>query len=411
MSQSQQRSTQQVPALVQIGQLLTGAGLLTQEALDEALLKARERGLPIGTELLTLGWISQRQLRAAVEAQSMVNDGLVALDSAIRALAKASAEDTTLEHALEVIGALGKTNMGLGHNRLGELLISAGFITQAQLADCLTTTAETGMPLGRVLKFKHIISDDLLLAALKAQRMIREGSLTRDGAMQVLKGVRENKTSMEQGLVDSGIFRMKPKRSMPVGYLLVETGFISEVDLMSCVEASLTNNRPIIDVLVEQGLTNPTLASACVAIQRIIDAETLGRQFGMDALRLVHSKQYNPQRAIAAAGLPVLDPSHQQVMQDLLVLCGLGVPGQLPVIVTDERAEFEIFAAALRDNGASSLSEQMIDALARALYLIDAKILLTEDAVMALHYAKKNGVVLDDALAAMGWMPADLFKK
>jgi hypothetical protein len=72
--------TQQSAALVQIGQLLTKSGLLSPEQLAEALIRSKERGLPLGTILLTMGKLRQEELRAAVEAQSLVNDGVVSSD-------------------------------------------------------------------------------------------------------------------------------------------------------------------------------------------------------------------------------------------------------------------------------------------------------------------------------------------
>src|SRR5579884_2060301 len=96
--------SQQAAALVQIGQLLTKSGLLTHEDLAEALIRAKEKGLPLGTVLLTMGRLRQSELRAAVEAQSLVNDGVLTPDLAIDALTTAVKDALTFGQALAKMG-------------------------------------------------------------------------------------------------------------------------------------------------------------------------------------------------------------------------------------------------------------------------------------------------------------------
>ena len=55
------------------------------------------------------------------------------------------------------------------------------------------------------------------------------------------------------------------------------------------------------------------------------------------------------------------------------------------------------------DVGDRTLLPGMIDALARALFLLEHQLLTAEDAVMALHFCRKNDTTLDEALSAMGW--------
>lgn len=395
--------SQQLATLIQIGQLLTRAGLLTSEMLDNALNRARERDLPIGTILLTMGCLRQRELRAAVEAQSMVNDGLISSDLAADALARAAADGCTFDQAMKALGLQSKTSAGT--NRLGQLLVDAGYISDTQLAECLTTSLETGLPLGRVLTFKRMLTDDLLLSSLKAQRMIREGALSRDIGVRVLSVVKEKKVSIEQSLTDSGVFKNKPKRTSPVGYLLVEAGFVSEVNLMTCVEMSLSEGKTVVELLVEQGLTVTSMARACMVIQRLVDDGTLSNELALEALHLVHDDGYSEEKAVAAVCLPEIDEHHKMLLQELCVLTGLTQAKQLSHLESAQIADFTEFAQVL--GGKKAISDPLIESIARALYLIDMKMLAVEDAVMALYFARKNLVCLDDALSAMGWQPPE----
>lgn len=389
--------TQQAAALVQIGQLLTKSGLLSSEDLAEALIRARERGLPIGTVLLTMGHLRQEELRAAVEAQSLVNDGLVNSDLAVTALLKSTKEKTTFEHALK---SLGWSSQHSRTNKLGELLLDAGVISQEQLNDCLTTGKDTGMPLGRVLLFKRTISDEMLVAGLRAQRYVREGLIPRADALEVLKKVHQKKVSLEETLAEGGFLKTRSYRRTPVGFLLVEAGFIKEVSLMMCVELSLTENRPVVDTLVEQGFASRAMAQGCLTIQQLIDAGTLTKDMALAALRAINSENYDADEAVAAVGMPEIDASRKQLLHELFVLCGSVDPKEMPVLDGDLSSY-----AGLRETLLSTqrIAEHMIPCVVRALNLIDRKLLGSEDAVMALHYCRRNQTSLDEALTIMGW--------
>src|ERR1041385_6597913 len=109
--------------LIPIGELLTRAGILQEERLTEALERAKERALPIGKILVMLGYLKQRDLRAAVEAQSLINDGMLDSELAAKALSLVYADDLKLPEAL---GQLGWKKQKTGAtNRIGELLVEA----------------------------------------------------------------------------------------------------------------------------------------------------------------------------------------------------------------------------------------------------------------------------------------------
>jgi hypothetical protein len=389
----------QAAALVQIGQLLTKSGLLTPEQLAEALIRSKERGLPLGTILLTLGQLRQDQLRAAVEAQSLVNDGVVTSDLAVTALAKSSSERSTLDEALRSLG-LSSRPAG-GTNRLGELLIDAGGLTEDQLADCLLTSRETGMPLGRVLIFKRIITDEVLVAALRAQRYVREGVIPREDAVDVLRKVNQRKISLDQSMAEGGFLRKPTKRSMPVGYLLVEAGYLAESSLMMCVEFSLSDNKTMVDTLVEQGFASRPMALAALTLQQLINNGTITKALACAALRIVDTKGVDANRALAEAGMQMMNESRRKRLHELLVLCGCLNPRATQEIIGNLSSYDDLEDTLI----GIDVPPHVIPCAVRALFMMEAKFLGSEDCVMALHYCRRNQTSLDEALTIMGWKP------
>ncbi len=390
--------TQQAAALIQIGQLLTKSGLLSDGELADALIRARERDLPIGTVLVTMGRLRKTELLTAVEAQSLVNDGLVSSEMAVSAIVKSSTDGSTFEQALKALGwksgPVGVTN------RLGELLLTAEILDEAQLAEALLTSKETGMLLGRVLVFKGMISEDFLVAALRAQRLVREGLVSRADALDVLRKVQQKKITLAEGLVEGGFLQTRSKRRTPVGYLLVEAGFLKESSLMLCVELSLTGNKSIVDTLVEQGYTSKAVAQASLGIQQLIDSGTLSKDLAAAALRIVESRSVGVAWAVAEVGMPAIDDSRKQSLYELLVLCGSIDPKEIPRIDGDF-SSYSALSSTLALTG--KIDECLIPCVVRALFLIEKKLLHSEDAVMALHFCRRNQSSLDEALTMMNW--------
>jgi hypothetical protein len=391
--------TQDVAALIQIGQLLTKSGILTHEDLSDALQKAKERNLPIGTVLLMMGCIRQQELRAAVEAQSMINDKVLSLDTAVVALIQVFSDGCPLDEALKAAGWKPAENQST--NKLGELLLDAEMLTKEQLAECLSTGKETGMPLGKVLVFRRTLSDPLLLAVLSAQRLIREGMIARDQAIKGLRAVRQRKITLEESLAEGGFYKPPPKKSTPLGYLLVEAGFIKQDSLMMCMELSLSDNKPIDEVLIEHKFVTKEIVDAASRYQSMVERSTSTRELAAAALRLVQDKSATVDAAIAQAGMPRIAGSIRNLMQELLVLSGLVEPKEMPKLQTADDVSYELLMAQLKQTGV--IADHMANAVVRALYLIDRKLLSPEDAVMALHHCRKMNTDLDEALLAMGW--------
>ena len=118
---------------VRIGDLLMQAGILSSDYIKNALHNFEEKGLPIGKVLVLSGYLSEQQLRTALEVQSLVNDGIVPLDVAIQVLQIAHRERISLPDAFQKSGVIQPEDQQT--NKLGQLLVSANIISAKQLDD------------------------------------------------------------------------------------------------------------------------------------------------------------------------------------------------------------------------------------------------------------------------------------
>ncbi len=170
---------------IMIGDLLVRSGLISSGDLTEAMAVSRRLGMPMGRVLTMDGRISPDIFQLALEAQSIIRDGLVPPDVGIEALAVAARDRQPIHEALKRMDrhpqAKGSTN------RLGELLVDADIISTDQLNAALKASVETGLPLGGTLVTQGIIHASLLPTVLRAQEQIRDGILPRDAAIEELK--------------------------------------------------------------------------------------------------------------------------------------------------------------------------------------------------------------------------------
>lgn len=170
---------------VKIGELLVAVEVVSTGDLQEAIQIAKRMNLPIGRVIVMSGVISEGNLQYALEAQSLVRDGLLDLDTAIQALRDALRNETTLQVALSNLRWAPKKD--IVSNKLGELLVDSNMVTQNQLDSALQTSFDTGMPLGGTLVLQGVLSAQLLPMVLNAQEQIRDGKITRSGAVDNLK--------------------------------------------------------------------------------------------------------------------------------------------------------------------------------------------------------------------------------
>lgn len=169
---------------IRVGDLLTRAGVLRKQDLNEACLIAEDTGQMIGKVLIMSGFITKEDLQAAVEAQALVRDGHLELELAFMALSAASRSKITLDQALDQLGWQPQATMPSA--RLGELLLSSGIISIEELTLALKEVHDSITPLGGVLINMGLIDNNILREALQVQTDVRTGKRTKPDGINAL---------------------------------------------------------------------------------------------------------------------------------------------------------------------------------------------------------------------------------
>ncbi|MBS2009739.1 MAG: hypothetical protein JST01_21975, partial [Cyanobacteria bacterium SZAS TMP-1] len=268
-------TTSRYPTDILIGELFVKAGIITQKQLDDTVRSAGAKHLHIGQMLVMSGFIKQRDLQCAVDAQSLLRDKAVEMPTAARCLKIAVKTGASVFDLVKEEQSQGESTKQT--NRLGELLLEAGIINKGQLSAAMQRSVSTGLPLGRILVLNNSIVDSLLKVALELQVRVRDEMMERTEALETLRA-EATKLGMKVGYYELGSpndsqMNLKPvkQKTVRLGELLVMAGFLTDTDVMSCLELGLLTERPIGEVMVEQGYVSPEMLHVALTVQQMVE--------------------------------------------------------------------------------------------------------------------------------------------
>lgn len=372
-----------------LGNLLTTLGWISDEQLEEALATAYETSEPLGRILVSRGDVSQVEINSAIAAQSLVRDGYISDNEARRALSITMWCGMSLEGAL--LFFLGKEIECYApyQNRIGQLLLMSGCITEQELESALTVSRNAGIQLGRLLVMRKKVSDSFLSAALEAQALIRLGSISLQHAifgLSVIRAAAEDVTAPRD-------------ETLQLGALFARAGVLSERNVEDALEVSRTNSRPLGQVLLIFALITNGQLQAALQLQALLKAGRIRAQAAVSALNLVSTQNLPLEQALAQQHVP-------SDGNDVSLALFLKRTGWL----RDNAVELE---RALQMGGQNRDQMQYLRSFVnpdqlrmgiRCTFLIRHSILTFEQALLAFHCSLMNGMDIDAFLASVGWV-------
>lgn len=389
-----------------LGDLLTNAGLLKIEALREAMLTAKQQGMPVGRILITSGYLTENQLQAAVQAQSMLKDGLVDMYVVVKALAIIATEQTSLDNALARVGW--RKQGDAVSNKLGELLLEANVISQGDLDHALTQCQTIGLPLGRMLVLTGCLSEQMLTNALNAQVFLRDKKISRQQALTGLKAAQHRQLPLENALDDSE-FQLPSATHVRLGELLVEAGLVDQANLMNAVELGLLQDKLLGQVLLQLNLLSDLDLAAALELQKMVSNGGIRRADALELLKQCHREKADIQDVLKRKQ-PLERPAPPDTKDELFLDQFLKIAGIITQADIDKAIKLgsqnsDIFGKMLQSAGI--MEEQMVEASLDAYALVSDNTLTMDQAMIALKNCQAKGHNLETAFKELGWAAED----
>lgn len=328
---------------IKIGELLTGVGVVTSGDLQEAIQIAKRMNLPIGRVIVMSGVISEQNLQYALEAQSLIRDGMLDRDTAVTALKNCYKKSQPLQEALAEQKWAPRQDRVT--NKLGELLMDSNMVSQSQLDSALNISFETGMPLGGTLVLQGVLSAQLLPMVLTAQEQIRDGKITRTEAVENLKSavlfwakadevankgtysdmISEQDNTSRAVATSGGVIRPvtretpMPQRAPvqrrsigPIGGVdlsLVDmmkfSGFCTDQDIYEAVERALLNSEVASRLFMATGLLTQAALDNFLRCRSLIRRGAITQEQALEALSIWNSEGISLDEAFTDLGLSI----------------------------------------------------------------------------------------------------------
>jgi hypothetical protein len=385
---------------MRFGNMLVQLSLLSVSDLNEASQLAVELGLPLGKVLMMSDFITEEQLTALVQAQSMLKDQVLELEQAKRAIDIVSAQHIPFVQALGEAGWIEPTV--LATNKLGRLLLEAGIIDEQQLVYALDHAKESGLPLGRVLSLNGQINENLLVACLNAQVLLRDRKISRQQAIKALRAAHERQTSIEQVLMDEGEYKAPPRIRIKLGEMFVLAGLLSDAVMMEVIERGLVTEEPIGQVLLKTEQISAAQLDAALKLQTLVDQGSLSAIASADALKQVHMRGITVEQAVAELQTQKEIQQPQLTLADLLKLSG---------VITEEDVN-EAFKRSLNNPQVIGrilvmtgfISEPSLEVSLQCHSMIKQGALREDQAIIALNYCARMSCSLEQATVDLGWV-------
>ena len=239
-----------------LGDILVEADLISAEDLEEAMHKSQHLGLPLGRALYLAGLVSATILDTAVNAQRFIRKGKIEREDAVHAIRRAFLRQELDPNSSRTGNHIYNSTRGI---KLGELLVLAGIISEAQIDYAVELGLVNNLPVGKVLKDLGLISDRTLENALVLQVMVQEASLNAQEAAYALIDTHYYGHSLTTAI---GQCTEKDRKKQVIDFkdFLAGTGILP---------------RQSLDETLKQAMESPYLVTKALTFMGVLDESTM----------------------------------------------------------------------------------------------------------------------------------------
>lgn len=378
------------------GELLLEFGLLTEDKLDRSIKDAGQLGVPVGRALVLSNQLTEHEVSMVVAVQSMMKIWDLPLDKARKAIALARKEHLSITEALARSGwrKVGELPGAVGS--LGSFLLDSKLISEEQFVEAQRSSYESGLPIGRILILKGVISHSVLAKVLELQRMIRDGNLSYQSATRELQSAQSPKAGLGVSLAQRAKTMIPTRKGTKLGEFLMLAGVLTESDLMNALELGLERQLTVGSAMIELGLLTQETLDTALSLQQKVAAQEIELNAAVKEMRAV-AGLHEPSTSDHGEGE---GKAPSVVIGELLRMCGLVDDAQIARAIELTTKYPALIGKMLVVAGA--IDEATLLAALRCQFLIRHKVITLDEGVSALQHASKKEICFDDALDELG---------
>lgn len=166
----------------QLADFLLDAGVIHGEHIEKAALKSKQTRMPLGRSLVSLGFLPESLLDAALNAQELIRDGKLDRQAAAKALGIAKKQQM-------VIDMNERRKAQRANLKIADIVSLAGMATESDVRNAQEFALEQNKDVGTMLVLGGLISQESLSATIELWQAVRNGNCTLEDACQELQEV------------------------------------------------------------------------------------------------------------------------------------------------------------------------------------------------------------------------------
>ncbi len=256
----------------ELGELLQAAGVVTPERMEEAVRQSHENNLPVGRCLVLNRAVSPALLASALTAQVLLRDGKISREQAVEGLRSASRKQQSIEESLQQVGAYKPVKESV---RVGDLLTSAGIVTEGDKITAVEVGLESHRQIGDVLVQSGMISNATLEESLKLQDLVAQGHLNATQAAEILRTAHTQGVTVRAVLEEKLARKEQIDKTNTVIEFLQLSGILTDNDMVKAKNLSQQLGVSLGEVLLSTQMVDQRLIDAAIQSQDLVKDEIL----------------------------------------------------------------------------------------------------------------------------------------
>ncbi|MGH9551064.1 MAG: hypothetical protein ACRD3W_16900, partial [Terriglobales bacterium] len=380
--------------------LIANANLVPEAELQQAVTEAKRLEIPLERALIMSKRASEQQLQIVLKAQQLVVDGKISLETAVNAVRLCLQQNMSLDQAVRKLSEIHQRTVSVSSigSQIGGLLLAAGVITQEQLGRNAQRSVDTKVPLGRLLRLNREISSQMLNSVINGQLLLRDKKVDREQLIEALKLSHKKKISVEQSLFELGVYSLPGESELRLVDLYSMAGLLAESDRLECLELEILKEKPLGQILLEQGLTSQEQLEAAIHLQVSSQGGLIKAYQAAEALKRVAIEKISVYQAIAEQRPHSRGPLR---LGDLVIEAGLTTKDAVEQAMQNSQGGNIKIGRLLLSAGL--LNETRLFNALRCQSLVRCGFISDVQAIAALRRCDTYGATLDDTFNQLGW--------
>lgn len=277
-----------VERVLELEQLVVRANLVSQQAFEVALDKARSEGVPFGRALILTNGIAFSLLSSALEAVAQVRNGSLDATDAVKALKEVKKNQYSLEDALHGLKISPKSTVN--RIKLGELLTSGKVISERDNLVAVERSLIERRMLGEILVASGLVPSGVLNDTLAVQDMVLKGVISIEAAAKAVRLMKEERITLAQAAAVLKLYADEPDANDAIA-LLIKANLVNSDMYSRAVRMQMQHRMGPLKALVASQLLSPMTHKAAVSAQRMLLSGDINEAEAIVCLQTVDRKR------------------------------------------------------------------------------------------------------------------------